>query len=102
MKIRFQTDDCPGIMEREPQYKNGPTAMKKPTILGKTVVGEKLTVARGNWVGAGPIAFAYEWLRCKKGERKCAERRGSGETYVLKASDVGRRFEVAVLAVDVN
>jgi hypothetical protein len=73
-----------------------PAVVRWPTVSGTRRVGETLTVASGEWSGAGPIAFAFQWQRCWNG---CSDIPGAnGASYTLSGADVGFVVYVVVTA----
>lgn len=60
-----------------------------PAILGDTVVGARLTVAAGTWSTGAKLS--YQWYRNGK-----VIKRATHKTYVLTASDRGKRIVVKV------
>ena len=72
-----------------------------PIISGSAVEGNALAAQPGSWVGALPITFGYQWLRCNKNGAGCGAIGGAtGSSYTLTASDVGRRVRVTVTATN--
>jgi hypothetical protein len=81
-----------------------PSNTAEPTISGRAEQGRTLTASRGTWTGTGPIAYAYQWVRCSAdGGRPdggdCAIVSGADDrTYRLGRSDVGLRLRVRITA----
>jgi hypothetical protein len=76
-----------------------PVNTKGPTMSGSMVEGSTLTANPGTWTGAGPITFAYQWLRSNSQGANFASISGAtGKQYRLTASDVGRKIRVRVTA----
>jgi len=48
-----------------------PTSTKPPVVSGMAEVGGNLHTTNGTWVGATPITFSYQWLRCDKQGNAC-------------------------------
>jgi hypothetical protein len=66
---------------------------------GSMVEGSTLTANPGTWTGAGPITFAYQWLRSNSQGANFASISGAtGKQYRLTTSDVGRKIRVRVTA----
>lgn len=81
-----------------------PRNTREPSIGGTTTQGQTLTANGGEWTGAAPITYAYQWVRCgadggKADGSNCPAISGATTTkYVLTASDVGQRLRVRVTA----
>jgi hypothetical protein len=61
--------------------------------------GETLNALKGNWSGAEPISYEYQWQRCKAGT--CEDIPGAtGEHHLLVPEDVKHTMRVAVKAVN--
>lgn len=79
-----------------------PRDTREPAIAGSTVQGQTLTATSGAWVGATPITFSYQWVRCgadggRPDGSNCAAIPGATKTrYALVAADVGSRLRVRV------
>jgi hypothetical protein len=59
---------------------SAPRMLTKPTISGKTDVGETLTADPGTWA-EGPT-FSYQWQQCDKNGASCTDIAGAtGQTY---------------------
>ena len=41
-----------------------PVSITTPTVSGSLQEGQTLSASAGEWGGTGPLAFAYQWLRC--------------------------------------
>ncbi|MGN6754020.1 MAG: hypothetical protein ACTHJJ_15865, partial [Intrasporangium sp.] len=66
------------------------TATPVPTISGTVKVGYRLTAVPGTW-SPGPVTFSYQWYRSG-----VAISGATGSTYLLGASDLGKRMTVRV------
>jgi hypothetical protein len=81
-----------------------PRNTKEPSIAGTITQGQTLTASGGDWTGAAPITFAYQWVRCpadggRPDAANCPAITGATTTrYVLTGSDVGQRLRVRVTA----
>ncbi len=73
-----------------------PSSVGAPVIAGTVRQGQVLTGSQGFWSGTGPITFAYGWFRCGA---TCV-RVGSGQSYRLTGSDVGRSMLFSVVATN--
>jgi hypothetical protein len=74
-----------------------PTNTSPPTISGTPREGATLTANPGSWSGTATIAYNYTWQRCTPGGGSCGNV-GGGQTYSVRAGDVGRRLRVVVTA----
>ena len=59
-----------------------------PAIAGVPRDGELLSATRGEWTGTAPLAYAYQWRRCK-GTACVAIPNADSSTYRLTGSDHG-------------
>jgi hypothetical protein len=76
-----------------------PASSSPPTISGSPIVGSTLTASPGTWVGDGPIAYSYQWLRCDKDGNACQPRAGKTKAkYTVVDGDQGRTLRVRVVA----
>jgi hypothetical protein len=66
------------------------TSTPVPTVSGKRVFGENLTVVPGTWAPA-PVALTYQWLR--DGKAISGATKG---TYQLSVADIGHQVSVRV------
>jgi hypothetical protein len=66
-----------------------------PELSGEAVVGMELAVDAGTWTGAP--SFAYQWQRCDVDGVTCFAVAGAtGQTYGVRASDLGYRLRAIV------
>ena len=73
-----------------------PANLVAPSISGTAVVGRTLAASPGTWSGTSPIAYAYQWQRCK---RSCsAIPKATGRVYKLGKADQGTHLRVLVTA----
>jgi photosystem II stability/assembly factor-like uncharacterized protein len=78
-----------------------PVNLTAPAISGSAVDGATLTADNGNWTGAGPIAYAYQWKRCDSAGGNCTAISGAtAQTYAVAPGDVGSTLRVAVTATN--
>jgi hypothetical protein len=77
---------------------NAPLEKAPPMVSGSAVVGETLSATTGQWKGKQPISYSFKWQSCNTEMTSCPNNGGSGGTYSVKASDVGKRIRVKVLA----
>lgn len=81
-----------------------PRNTREPSTSGTATQGQTLSATNGEWVGAAPITYAYQWVRCGadggKGDgSNCPAISGATTSrYVLTASDVGHRLRIRVTA----
>jgi hypothetical protein len=83
---------------RSVQRSAAPANERKPSISGTAAVGSTLTASRGSWIGAQPIAFAYQWARCAA---TCTNIPGAtAASYTAVAEDRGATLRVVVSATN--
>jgi sugar lactone lactonase YvrE len=76
-----------------------PENVSEPAIEGYLDVGDTLTAAPGEWSGAEPISYAYQWERCDAEGEECQQIEGATEArYVLGEEDLEARIVVTVVA----
>jgi PKD repeat protein len=68
-----------------------PHNVTAPQISGTTQDGQVLSVSDGEWVGAAPLEFIYQWRKCDDASQDpCPAISGAtGRTYELTPDDVG-------------
>jgi tripartite motif-containing protein 71 len=72
-----------------------------PSITGTAQEGQTLAASPGNWTGAEPITYAYQWERCGEAEEECINISGAtGTSYLLGPKDVGSLIRVSAIASD--
>src|SRR5436190_7330494 len=81
-----------------PKNPNAPVELTPPQISGDAVVGEKLTATTGSWKGNTPISYTFKWQSCNAATTSCPGNGATGNTYTVKANDVGQRLRVKVVA----
>jgi hypothetical protein len=75
-----------------------PTNVSAPVVTGVAREGETLATTAGTWLGAAPIAYAFQWQSCAAA---CTDIAGAtGVTYVATHADVGSALRVVVTAQD--
>jgi alpha-tubulin suppressor-like RCC1 family protein len=74
---------------------NEPRNTAAPSIAGKALEGETLSVELGTWIGKHPITFSYRWERCSA-PGACAPTGATGSTYPLTHADVGSAIRLIV------
>ena len=82
------------------QTATAPSNLKAPSISGTARVGRTLTASPGTWSGTSPIAYAYQWQRCKPGCSTIAGAKSS--SYKLITADRSGRVRVAVTASNIK
>lgn len=76
-----------------------PVVRALPTIVGVPVVGQTLRATNGEWAGARPMTFAFQWRRCGPFGANCVDIPGAtARRYAVGAGDVGRTLRVRVTA----
>jgi cytochrome c551/c552 len=66
-----------------------------PIVSGTVKVGQTLTCSQGTWIGAGPIFYAYRWLR-----DGVAIGGAESNTYTVAAADEGHNTSCEVTATN--
>jgi hypothetical protein len=75
-----------------------PTATTAPSVTGRPVAGEPLTVNKGTWTGA-PDSYSYQWYQCDSAGAACVGvAGGTGAVYTARNEDVGHTIRVRVHA----
>jgi hypothetical protein len=73
-----------------------PQNTAQPSISGKEMTGQTLTVNKGQWTGS-PTDFDYQWQRCNRSGDSCGNISGqTNDTYKLTDNDVGNTVRVQV------
>ena len=76
-----------------------PVNSSAPTVTGVAKVGQALTADPGQWSGAQPITFAFQWQRCDANGGGCGDIPGAnGKTLSLDSTDLGKTLRVRVTA----
>lgn len=71
----------------------------RPTITGKTQVGETLVAKVGTFSGGIPAKYAFQWSRCDKDGQACTNVSGAtAESYGVRTADVDHTLRVKVTA----
>ena len=79
----------------------GPANTQAPTITGTPETGQTLTATNGQWSGATPLTFTYQWQRCNEQGQSCQPIQGATQqTYQPQTADVGSRLVVVVTATN--
>jgi hypothetical protein len=84
-----------------PKPKFSPSAADAPRILGRALLGYRLTVDVGNWTGDAPITFTRKWQRCDATGAGCAQV-STTRSYLVTKNDLSARLRVVVTAKNDN
>jgi hypothetical protein len=88
-------DSAPTAVVSNPS--GSPVNSKAPTVAGSPIVGNQLTAAPGTWVGAAPITYSYQWLRCDTAGNACKNAaNGTQAQYRVVKGDVAKTLRVKV------
>jgi hypothetical protein len=80
---------------------SGPSNTVPPTISGTAAVGETLAADPGQWSGAPPPTYSYQWRRCDSAGDNCVNIAGAtGQSYAVAEADVDATIRVSVKAVN--
>jgi hypothetical protein len=78
-----------------------PRNTSEPSISGNPRQGQTLTANTGSWLGAQPIRFVLQWLRCDRNGNSCVALSGQTRpTYVLAGGDINHRIRLRVTATN--
>src|SRR5205809_715140 len=77
-----------------PGKANAPAEVSPPTVSGNAAVGQQLAASTGTWSGTQPISYTFAWQTCNAGITSCSGTGKKGSTYVVAASDAGKRLRV--------
>lgn len=96
------TDGCGSFSNSKPvgpvAANTIPQVITAPTIAGRPVAGEPLTVNRGSWTGA-PDSYSYQWYQCDSAGSGCNGVAGAtGAVFTARNEDVGHTIRVRVTA----
>ena len=77
----------------------GPANTSLPEVIGRAAVGEFIDSTTGNWTGAQPITYAYQWQLCNSAGSDCRDIAGAQAASIrLEAGHVGGTLRVVVRA----
>jgi hypothetical protein len=83
-----------------------PRNVIEPTVLHLSelpTVGARITGLPGTWVGARPIAYAAQWLRCDTAGEACTEIEAATEwSYRPQLADIAHTLRLRVTATNVD
>jgi hypothetical protein len=86
------------VVTGQPQQQ-APLNVSPPRISGRARAGETITTEPGDWRGARPMTFAFQWQRCGHDGRDCDSIPGAVRpTFSLETEDVGHRLRAIVVA----
>ena len=78
-----------------------PLNVTRPTITGSAAVGDALTASPGEWSGAQPITYSYQWQSCTSTGEDCTPiENATASTYTPTQSDMGHALQVTVRATN--
>ena len=81
----------------------GPANTSPPEVIGRAAVGEFLDSTTGNWTGAQPIQYAYQWQLCNAAGNDCRDLAGARSVAVrVEAAHLGGTLRVVVTASNVD
>ena len=77
----------------------GPTNTSPPEVIGRAAVGEYIDATTGNWTGAQPITYAYQWQLCNSAGADCRDLAGErAATVRVEEAHVGGTLRAVVTA----
>jgi hypothetical protein len=83
----------------KPATAGPPVSVTQPAVKGSLQEGQTLSADPGDWAGTGPIAYAYQWLRCSVAGGGCQQIPGAeGSTYTAEGADLASNLAVVVTA----
>jgi hypothetical protein len=76
-----------------------PKLTKPPVISGTLAANETLHSTAGEWTGAQPITFAFQWFRCDAQGNNCLTLPDAADdAYGVRDGDIGHALRVRVTA----
>lgn len=76
-----------------------PVVLRAPAIAGTPGVGQQLRASSGEWGGAQPLSYAFQWLRCDTAGNNCVTISGAtDDAYTATENDQGKTLRVRVTA----
>ena len=76
-----------------------PISLASPSVSGTARHRQQLSATPGSWRGSPPIAYAYQWQRCKSAATSCIEIPDATHArYIVRLADAGSTLRVAVTA----
>lgn len=80
-----------------------PVSLIAPIISGEPRVGQALSATVGQWRGARPLDYTYQWARCEITGDNCTEISGAtSSTYLLTGEDYHSVVRVTVTATNIE
>lgn len=77
----------------------GPTNTSPPEAIGQAAVGQFIDSTTGNWTGAQPITYAYQWQLCNSVGADCRDLAGARDAAVrVQEAHLGGTLRVVVTA----
>ena len=81
----------------------GPANTAAPQVIGRAAVGEFLDSTTGNWTGAQPITYAYQWQLCNSNGTECRDLAGTHAASIrVDAAHLGSTLRLVVTASNVD
>jgi hypothetical protein len=81
----------------------GPANTSAPQVFGLAAVGEFIDSTTGNWAGAQPITYAYQWLLCNSAGNDCRVVAGAQAASIrVQAGHIGGTLRVVVTAANAD
>jgi alpha-tubulin suppressor-like RCC1 family protein len=78
-----------------------PTNTTAPAISGTAHDGQTLSANPGEWSGAPPLSYSYQWQSCNTGGGECTNIEGAtGRTYTLGSGNLETTLRVVVTAAN--
>jgi alpha-tubulin suppressor-like RCC1 family protein len=107
-RLVYREFERPGVTETEEEAgepgggeeggTGSPQNTTRPRVKGEAREGQTLQATTGNWVGAEPIVFEYQWQRCN-GLGECVSIAGANAaTYEVTAADVKDILRIVITA----
>jgi hypothetical protein len=98
--LRVVTTDAAGNTANsaavQVQVVNVPYNTSAPLLTGTSLIGEELTGFAGDWGGAFPISFSWQWQRCSD-PNTCSNISGAtSQTYTLGSADADSLIRLKV------
>jgi hypothetical protein len=76
-----------------------PVNTKDPSIAGTARVGQVLRASPGEWSGAQPITYSFQWSRCDTAGNNCVTIGGAtDDAYTVREADLDRTLRARVSA----
>ena len=72
---------------------------RRPSIVGRALVGETLRAGRGSWSGT-TLSFSATWIRCRATPCRGGDEVGHGLRYRVRSADRRLRLRVVVTATN--